>query len=133
MRKKDYEDMLDMPRPSSDLHPKMNRTSRAAQFAPFAALTGFEELVKEEERSIETKIFLSEDEKLRINNMILNAINSEDPYEISVKFFVEDERKNGGAYFTRVGVPIKIDEYERVLFMADGTKIDLDGIVSAEK
>ena len=129
--KKKYDDMLDMPRHVSDRHPKMNRVARAAQFAPFAALSGFEELVIEEARVTEEKIELAEEEKLRISELITRATASDRPYQISINYFVEDKYKKGGSYVTRVGIPMSFDPIRRILTMQDGSAIPIDFITEA--
>ena len=129
--KKKYDDMLDMPRHVSDRHPKMNRVARAAQFAPFAALSGFEELVIEEARVTEEKIELAEEEKLRISELITRATASDRPYQISITYFVEDKYKKGGSYVTRVGIPMSFDPIRRILTMQDGSAIPIDFITEA--
>ena len=131
--RKNYDDMLGMKRPASERHPKMNRVARAAQFAPFAALTGFEELVAEEARVTEEKTELTDEEKLRISEMISAAIASGEEREISLTYFVADKYKKGGSYVTRVGIPKSFDAYRRMLIMADGEEIPMDAVTEVSE
>ena len=126
--KRDYDDMLDMPHPTSEKHPRMSGIARAAQFAPFAALSGFEELVREEARVTEERTELAEEEKLRIGEIISEAIAEGDGRELSITYFVSDKYKKGGSYLTRVGIPASFDAHRRVLIMKDGTEILIDDI-----
>ena len=127
--RRDYDDMLDMPHPTSERHPRMQRVARAAQFAPFAALSGFEELVIEEARGTEERIELAEEEKLRISNIISEAVAKGE--RLSITYFVSDKYKKGGSYLTRVGVAVRADGIARRLIMSDGTEIPIDDIYSA--
>lgn len=106
----------------------MQRVARAAQFAPFAALSGFEELVREEARFTEERIILSEEEKLRIGEIIAEAIAAGQGRELGITYFVSDKYKKGGSYLTRVGTPIAFDAYTGALIMKDGTEIPIDSI-----
>lgn len=130
---KKYDDMLGMERPVSFRHPKMNRIARAAQFAPFAALTGFEELVAEEARVTEDETELTEEEKQRIGETISAAISSGAGKSIAVTFFVADKYKKGGSYVTRVGIPVAFDTYRRMLIMAGGEEIPMDRITKVSE
>lgn len=119
-----YDDMLNLPHHVSGKHPRMSVGDRAAQFSPFAALTGFEAVIQETVRRTERKMELDDyqkaelDEKLRI---VKERVKSHP--EIAVVYFVPDEQKEGGAYVTARGKIKKIDEYEHVLVMEDGTVI----------
>ena len=126
--KRDYDDMLDMPHPTSEKHPRMSGIARAAQFAPFAALSGFEELVREEARVTEERAELAEEEKLRIGEIISEAIAEGEGRELSITYFVSDKYKKGGSYVTRVGVPSIFDAYRKVLLLANGEEIPIDDI-----
>ena len=128
-----YDDMINMPCPTSQRHPRMPRADRAAQFAPFAALTGYDAAIDETGRLTDTKIDISEDmrEKLDLKQNFLSDIIDEQP-EISVTYFVPDKKKSGGAYITITGIPKRVDEYEQLLIMTDGKKIKFDSIYRLE-
>jgi hypothetical protein len=125
-----YEDIIDLPHPVSSHRIQMSIHDRAAQFSPFAALTGFEGAIKETARLTDHRIELDEadktilDEKLRIVQE-----NLSDFKEIELVYFRPDEMKSGGAYITVMGTVKKIDGYERVVVMKDGTRIPIDEIV----
>ena len=127
---KDYSDIIDYPHHVSRTHPQMSMHDRAAQFSPFAALTGFDAAVAEEARVTDRRIELEEDERQRLNERLrfLSEHIEEQP-EVSITYFVPDERKDGGAYVTKIGALKKIDEYEHVLIMTDGVRIPIREII----
>lgn len=124
-----YDDIINLPHHVSKNHPQMDTLNRAAQFSPFAALTGYDEAIEETARLTDSKIELDEvskaslDEKLRIIQEQL----SNRP-EITITYFQRDEKKDGGAYISVSGVVKKIDYFKRVLIMQDGSKIEIDDI-----
>ena len=128
-----YEDIVNLPPHISKKNPQPSMMDRAARFAPFAAITGYEEMVLEEARVTEEQIHLDEDavalicEKI---NMIQEFID-EDP-EVKITYFEPDKKKSGGAYITITGTPKRVDEYEQLLIMTDGKKIKFDSIYRLE-
>ena len=106
---------------------------RAAQFSPFAALTGYDAAIKETGRLTDEKVNLSEEEKEALDRkqQILMEWLGDHP-ALTITFFVPDEKKSGGAYMTKSGNLKKIDEFERVMLLTDGTKIPLDDVVEIE-
>ena len=128
-----YDDMINMPCPTSQRHPRMPRADRAAQFAPFAALTGYDAAIDETGRLTDQKIDISEDmrEKLDLKQNFLSDIIDEQP-EISVTYFVPDKKKSGGAYVTLNGRLKQIDEYEQLIMLTDGKKIPIQEVYSIE-
>ena len=128
-----YEDIVDLPHHVSRKHPQPTMADRAARFAPFAAITGYEEMVLEEARITDDRIELDENSKAALNeklNMILEFID-EQP-EVSITYFEPDMRKAGGAYITVIGTVKRIDEYEHLVIMTDGKKIRIDDIFGLE-
>ena len=121
-----YDDMINLPRPEP-VRARMDELSRAAQFAPFAALTGYDEAVGETARLVDEKIELSEDEREYLNEQT-KKIREIPEREIAVTYFIADKRKSGGAYLTARGFVKKIDEIERVLVLTSGEEIPLDDI-----
>ena len=106
-----YEDIVDLPHHVSRKHPQPTMADRAARFAPFAAITGYEEMVLEEARVTDVRIEMDESSKAALNeklNMILEFID-EQP-EVSITYFEPDKRKAGGAYVTVTGTVKRIDE-----------------------
>lgn len=127
-----YDDILDLPRPKS-AHEPMPMSDRAAQFSPFAALTGYEDAIDETARLTDARVELGESavEELERKLIDLAARISERP-EISVTYFVPDARKEGGAYVTRTGTLKRIDELGRELVFADGARIAVGDIFFVE-
>ena len=128
-----YDDILSRPRPDSTCHAPMPRIDRAAQFAPFAALTGFEAAVREAARLTETRPELDESRKEQLNRRLqLLKIHREARPQVLVRYFKPDERKAGGACVTVSGPVKKVDDFNRCLTMADGTVIPMEDILDIE-
>ena len=111
-----YKDMLHLPHPVSATHPRMSLQDRAAQFSPFAALTGYDDALKETARLTDRFIELDEDRKQEIDRQIgyLQQHRGE-AVAVKITYFVPDARKDGGAYRTLEGCVYKIDETTRSL------------------
>ncbi len=130
---KSYDDIINLPRHVSPTRPQMPIINRSAQFAPFAALTGHEAAVQETARLTDQRIELDEylqdalNEKLR-----LIADRLKEQPQVKITYFQPDAKKDGGSYITTVGNAKKIDEYERLLILSDGTVIPMDEILDAE-
>ena len=115
-----YDDVINRQHPTSKKHPRMSRMNRAAQFAPFAALTGYEESIEETARLTDRRIELSEYEMEELNaklNFIQEHIK-ERP-EVTITYFQQDERKEGGAYLTVIGKVRRIDDANKVIIFED--------------
>ena len=125
-----YDDILDLPHPTSKKHPRMSMAARAAQFAPFAALTGYGDAIKETARLTDQQLALDENEKARLNEK-LQLLRQHLPGKpkITITYFVPDTQKAGGSYQTITGFVKKLQEYERRLIMTNGTIIPLDTII----
>ena len=128
-----YEDIINLPHHVSSKRPQMPMLDRAAQFSPFAALTGYDDAIHETGRLTDQKINLSEEEKEALDRkqQILMERLGDHPALI-VTYFVPDERKAGGSYTSHTGSLKRIDYYERVFVLTDGTKIPLDEIADIE-
>ena len=128
-----YEDMLYLEPPVSKIHRKMSISERAAQFMPFAALTGYEDLIRESSRITQRRIELSETEidELKNNLEILHEHEKEKPM-IKVMYFLHDLKKNGGSYQTVEKQLHRIDDIERKIIFKDRTTIQFDDIISVE-
>ena len=128
-----YEDMLYLNRPISSRTRKLTMLERAAQFAPFAALTGHNEAIIETARTTENKIELSEEEKQRIADK-LNFLSSrlKENIEIKITYFIPDSKKSGGSYATHTGIIKKIDDLQHLLILKDTTIIPINHILSIE-
>jgi hypothetical protein len=127
---KKYEHILNLPRPVSTTRPRMSLSRRAAQFAPFAALTGFEAMVDETARQTEAAICLDEGEVEAINRC-LQALKREiaNRPAVFVRFFRPDERKEGGSFEKRWGQVVKIDETLQEMLLQSGEIIQFRYIV----
>jgi len=133
MANNNYDDIIDLPHHVSSRHARMSRENRAAQFAPFAALTGYDASVREEARLTGAKLPLT-DEQIDIMNAkmaFLTEKASEHP-EISLTFFLADDRKEGGKYVTVTDRLNRIDTVEGVLILSKRNKIALDDILNVE-
>ena len=118
-----------MERPTSK-YPKMSMSDRASQFAPFAALTGHKEAVLEQQRITQTKRILSNEEKLEINEKIIELMNLKSKCRIT--YFEKDRTKSGGKYLNRVLSFKRIDELNKVLYFKENIQIQIDDIVDIE-
>ena len=129
-----YEDIIDLPHHVSKKHPKMPMWNRAAQFAPFAALPGYDAAVKETARLTEGLIELGDDDNDNLNRQMahLKNIIKEHPI-VSVTYFVADNRKQGGSYQNKEGQLKDIDETARCLVFTDGTKIEMNKVIGLEQ
>lgn len=128
-----YHDIIDLPHHVSATHPQMARLDRAAQFAPFAALTGYEAAVEEMARLTDRHIELDESAKAALDER-LQFLQGHigDETEVTITYFMPDKKKVDGAYIEASGTVKKIDGYERALIMCDGTKIPIDEILQIE-
>lgn len=128
-----YDDIIHLPRHISTTHPQMSIANRAAQFAPFAALTGHEAAVKETARLTDHKAELDEnakailDERLRMVQEML----AEQP-EVTITYFQADEKKDGGQYIAVTGAVKKLDQYRQYILMSDGLRIPFRDISDVE-
>ena len=125
-----YDDMLDLPHHTSPRHPRMSLRDRAAQFAPFSALTGYDDVIDETARLTDGKIELSEDARalLDVKQRLLQRRIAERP-RVTVVHFVADQRKTGGAYRSFTGNLIRMDETSREMVFADGTRIKTSDVI----
>ena len=128
-----YDDIIHLPHHVSKTRPQMSMMDRAAQFSPFAALTGYDAAIKETGRLTDEKIELGEETKAVLDRKqrYLSDMISVQP-EITVTYFLPDERKSGGTYLSVTGKLKRIDEYERMMILTDGKKIPLDDIMEIE-
>lgn len=133
MSKFEYDDILNMSYPNPEIEKDFpDEILRAAQFAPFAALTGHDEAIEETARLTDSKIELDEYQKAELNDKIQFINNSDTDEEVSITYFVPDKRKSGGAYITKRGIVVKVREYEKDVVMDDGIEIPIDDIFAIE-
>lgn len=129
-QERDYSDIINLPHHVSTKHPQMSLLDRAAQFSPFAALTGHEDAINETARLVDEKIILDEDEKVILDGRLqqIKACLSEHP-EVLVRYFKPDALKQGGTYETVCQRVKKMDEYEHKLILESGTEILFENLV----
>lgn len=128
-----YDDIIGLPHHVSNKHSRMKRLDRAAQFSPFAALTGYGAAIEETARRTGERLELDEYEKAVLNGRLQTIAKrlSERP-EAAITYFRPDEKKEGGAYVTAAGPVKKLNAYERIVVMADGTRIPIEDIIDIQ-
>lgn len=124
-----YGDIIGHGHHVSSRHPRMSMYSRAAQFSPFAALSGYDEVIGEEGRLTEERIFLAEDEKHELDIRLRSLAGKE---KVSVTFFREDGRKSGGAYVTFTGIVKSFDTAGGEIVFTDGTRIAAGSVIGID-
>ena len=130
----DYDDIINLPHHQSKNHPHMSLYDRAAQFAPFAALTGYDDAVKEARRLTDSKPELEENQLEELDQKLADLMTRiEEHPEVTITYFEPDDRKEGGAYVTCVGKIKKIDSYMRQLIFEDGKEINFDNVIDIEE
>lgn len=125
-----YDDIINLPHHVSKYHPPMSRLDRAAQFSPFAALTGFDDSINETAKLTNKKMELDETAKTILDvklEILHEQINSHPKIEIT--YFQPDEKKCGGEYVTVSGTVNKIDRYKRIVIMQDEIRIPIEDII----
>ncbi len=128
-----YDDIINLPHHVSSTHPHMKISDRAAQFSPFAALSGYDVAIKETARLTDERIKLDEYMKDALSDRLqIIADRIKEHPEIAITYFQPDTKKNGGAYVTATGTANKTDDYEQVVVMTDGTTIPIDEIISID-
>lgn len=120
-----YKDIIFMPRPVSQRHKPMPRLNRAAQFAPFAALTGYDDAVREEARRTGCRLELDEERQQRLNGIIMRLSECSDRPFLHITYFCPDKNKSGGEYVTLSGNFRRIEEERLELIFTDGRRIPL--------
>lgn len=125
----DYSNIMNIPYPKSTRHKPMSIYDRAAQFAPFAALTGHKEMVEEKERIVDHRRVL-DDSRIEAINQILNQLQRNDL--VKVTYFIPDLKKTGGKYVTIVKNIKRIDEYSKCILFEDSSKILIEDLYEIE-
>ena len=126
-----YEDIIDLPHYEPKNHTRMSMESRAAQFAPFAALTGYDEAVKETARITDKKIEIDDGLKTLLNNRLQILIdNIKSKPKASFTYFVKDKNKDGGKYITIIGSIKKVDKVKELVILENKTSISINDIIN---
>ena len=123
-----YDDIIDLPHHVSKRHPQMSLYNRAAQFAPFAALSGHDAALEETARLTDERRDLSQNERDVLNRKMNYLLQREDTPIVEISYFQPDKRKSGGRYCTIAGTIKKADGIEGKLVLTDGTAIPLDAV-----
>lgn len=123
-----YNDIINLPHHQSKTHPHMSPLDRAAQFAPFAALTGYEDTINETARLTNERPQLDEQELVKLNEKLLRIV-TKPKARIRITYFAADEKKEGGSYLQAEGEIKKIDEYTKSISLNSGETVPLEDIV----
>ena len=128
-----YDDIIHLPHPTSERHPRMSRQERAAQFSPFAALTGLGAALQESARMTERRLIPDEYEQAELDKK-LQDLRENLPRQpaVVITHFVPDDRKEGGSYRRTEGRVRKLLEFERQLVLTDGTTLAIEDILELE-
>lgn len=130
---KEYGDIINLPHPESRKHKRMSMRDRAAQFSPFAALTGHDAAIKETARLTDAFVDLDETMKAGLDDKLALILEKLDEKpQVTITYFQKDERKAGGSYEVAEGWIRKVDFYERVIVMGDRSRISLDNVADIE-
>ena len=121
-----YDDIINLPHPTSERHPRMPMANRAAQFSPFAAWTGYEDAVHETARLTSSRAELTEEEKSILDAKLQRLLPGT---KAAFTFFRSDGKKEGGAYLTASGIIKRIDSCSREVVLTNGQKIFVDDIL----
>jgi len=124
----DYKDIIDIEYPVKTKRARMSLHDRAAQFAPFAALVGFDSVIAETARYVDSRLELDESMRAELDQALSN-LNNDPTKEVSITYFVPDSLKDGGVYLTRKSRIKKIDNINRCLILEDKTKIPTVDII----
>ena len=128
-----YDDIIHLPRPFSTRHARMSMLDRGAQFAPFAALVGYESVLEESARLTDAERFLEEDSKEQLNRRLRYIADHMDAVgEVTFLCYIPDRQKSGGSYQSFVGAVKKIDLYRRTIWLEDGREVDMDSVCAVE-
>lgn len=127
-----YDDIINLERPISAKHPPMARIDRAAQFAPFQALSGFGATIIEEARLTDERPELDENEKERLDMRLAMLTETSSDPEVTLSVFVKDPKKSGGQIVEKTVRIKRIDETERVIIARDGSRISMDDVMGID-
>ena len=128
-----YEKIIGLPHHVSENRVSMSRLDRAAQFAPYSALSGYEDAVEETARLTERKIELEDDEKERINSTLVSLLSASIGTKAKITYFRPDSKKTGGVYITLTDEIGRIEENERKIMLLCGKTIHFDDIIELQK
>lgn len=130
---KEYDDIINLPHHVSKTRPQMSQHNRAAQFSPFAALTGHEAAIQETARLTDEKLELSEDLKIQLDEQLrLIRERIDEKLEVSITYFEADKLKHGGMYRTVQGIVRKVDAYQQMIVLDNGLCVAIADVYAIE-
>lgn len=125
-----YNDIINLPHHVSEKHARMTIEERSAQFAPFSALTGYDDVIKETARETNNRIEINEEQKIILNKkLLLIKEKIHNKPQIAVTYFIPDAKKDGGKYIEVTENVVKIDEYDRKIILGNGEKVPIEEII----
>ena len=130
--RKEYADIIDLEHHVSKKRQPMDRINRAAQFAPFAALTGYDDLIRESERETDEQQDLAEDSKAVLNEKLVWMCHQDSSPEATFTIFVPDSKKSGGEYVPVTGRISKYDDFSQSITLESGEVIFIEDISKIE-
>lgn len=125
--RKTYDDIIDLPHHVSERHPRMPMIDRAAQFSPFAALTGYDAAIKETARLTDTKMELDDSQKTMLDLKLRETVQTKETVKIT--YFLPDDKKTGGAYVDAVGQVKRVDTMKSLILLSDGVCIPVADVI----
>ncbi len=124
-----YDDIIGMKHHVSERHQHMSMHDRAAQFAPFAALTGHGAAIEETARLTDARLELDESRKTALDHVLSDIMESGRQERVCIEYFIQDEKKSGGRYEKIYGIISKVDTYRKRIVMKDGVELPVDDVV----
>ena len=131
-RSHQYDDIIDLPHHVSERHPQMPMIERAAQFSPFAALTGYEDLIDEAARETDAWAEPDDSAKEEIDRRLSAVLSAKSPVPVTITWFVPDGQKSGGAYLTETGVIRRYSGTERTIYLDSGAAVPLEAVTDLQ-
>ena len=126
-----YADIINLPHYEPKKHKRMSIEARSAQFAPFSALTGYDDVVQETGRLTQKEILLSEEQKINISNKLQQALENNN--EVTITYFVKDEKKSGGKYLNKTGIIKKYDQIKHLIILQDKSQIQINNVIDIQE
>ncbi len=126
-----YDDIINLPHYEPKKHKRMSIEARSAQFAPFSALTGYDDVVKETGRLTQKEMYLSEEQKINISNNLQQALENKN--EVTITYFIKDEKKTGGKYLNKTGIIKKYDSIKQIIIFEDKTQIQIYDVIDIQE
>jgi hypothetical protein len=126
-----YDDIINLPHYEPKKHKRMSIEARSAQFAPFSALTGYDDVVKETGRLTQKEMYLSEEQKINISNNLQQALENKN--EVTITYFIKDEKKTGGKYLNKTCIIKKYDSIKQIIIFEDKIQIQIYDVIDIQE